>query len=604
MLDEPLEFFGTDEGRTAYASGMGDTGGLRGDDARVIVDEAGRAADRMMFEQRERLVRRWYTVRDGVWCLVGNGLSNQSFVRGPEGIIAIDTGESVEEMQSALDELRAVTDEPIVAVLYTHFHYINGTTAITEVEPVTAIHGHFRIALNLGRTATEIAPAYGRGLVEQFGVRMPEAGPDGLIGVGLGNAYRNPAHAPFTAGHLPVTHPFDGPCTLQVAGLEVVVQPAPSDADDSVTFWFPALGVAVHNIVWPTLFNVFAIRGEEYRDPRVLLAGIDHLRSLGAEHLVATHGPPMSGAEEIARRVTAYRDSLQFLWDQTVRWTNRGATSAELAHLVRLPDVYGDDWITQQHYGLVEHHTRQIRSGLFGFFDGDPANLLPLHPADRAERLVSGLGGHDAVRTQCRAALGAEDPARADELRWALELAAALVARPGAEAEDRLLLAEVLRCVARRTTSANVRNWCIARALHLDGTVPLDRLFVHSINRRQAASWPIHRAVAVLRVLVDPDRLTGVDLHVAIEVDGARCGLHFRNHIACPTDGCGATTAVSMATSTWIDLLTGGRVLADAVADGSVSVSSSNGAEDAATIRQVLDAFACLDHAGFAAPGG
>ena len=47
----------------------------------------------------ERLVRELYQVRDKVWCMVGNGLSNQSFVEGPEGLICIDTGECIEEMQ-------------------------------------------------------------------------------------------------------------------------------------------------------------------------------------------------------------------------------------------------------------------------------------------------------------------------------------------------------------------------------------------------------------------------------------------------------------------------------------------------------------------------
>lgn len=572
---------------------MGDIGGIRSDETSVRVADDGRAADVLLFEQQERLARRWYEPREGVWCLVGNGLSNQTFVRGPEGIIAIDTGESVEEMREALAELRAVTSEPIVAVLYTHFHYVNGTTAITSTEPVTAIHGHARIAENLGRAAAEIGPAYGRGLVEQFGVRMPSTGPDGLVGVGLGRHYRNAAHAPFTPGHLPVTHPFDGACTLHVAGLDIEVHPAPSDADDSVTFWFPALGVAVHNLVWPTLFNVFAIRGEEYRDPRVLLAGIDHLRSLGAEHLVATHGPPMSGAAEIARRTTAYRDSLQFLWDQTVRWSNRGATSAELAHLIQLPDSYGDDWITQQHYGLVEHHVRQIRTGLFGFFDGDPAQLLPLEPADRATRLVGAMGGADAVRTACREALA--EPT-AEGLRWSLELAAHLHARTGSDEIDSALLAEVLRAVARRTSSANVRNWCIARALHLDGTVPLDRLMQHTISARQAAEWPLERALAVLRVMVVPERLVGVDMHVAVEAGDERAGLHFRNHVACPTDGRGADAVLTCSRTDWNSVIAGATTLADGISSGAISVGG-----DAA---DVVRAFACLDHRGFAAVAG
>ena len=72
--------------------------------------------------------------------------------------------------------------------LPTHFHYVNGTTAITEQRPVKAIWGHERIEHNLERSATEIAPAYTRGLIEQFGIYLPDDGPDGLVNVGLGLA--------------------------------------------------------------------------------------------------------------------------------------------------------------------------------------------------------------------------------------------------------------------------------------------------------------------------------------------------------------------------------------------------------------------------------
>ena len=84
-------------------------------------------------QHRKRLELKFYPVGDNAWCLVGNGLSNQTFVRGPQGIIAIDSGESVEEMAAALQFLREVTAEPIVACIYSHFHYVNGTQAITFI---------------------------------------------------------------------------------------------------------------------------------------------------------------------------------------------------------------------------------------------------------------------------------------------------------------------------------------------------------------------------------------------------------------------------------------------------------------------------------------
>ena len=168
-------------------------------------------------------------------------------------------------------------------------------------------------------------------------------------------------------------------------------------------------------------------------------------------------------------------------------------------------------------------------------FDGDPANLLPLEPTQRADRFVAAMGGPEVVRANCTAAL-THDDGTTDGVRWALELAALLARRSDATDDDQTMLAEVLRVVARRTTAANIRNWCITRARDLDGTASLDRLRTHRLGR-QVANWPLERAIAMLRVMVEPDLLEGIDVHVAFDLDGERCGLHFRNHVACPTTG-------------------------------------------------------------------
>ena len=569
--------------------GDGGTKSFSSDDRDTVVGPLGQLVHREGLQHSERLARAWYTVGNSVWCLVGNGLSNQTFVRGPEGIIAIDSGESLQEMRLALAELRRHTSEPIVAALYTHFHYVQGTTAIVEdrermgITAPLAVYGHERIAHNLSRAGTAIAPTYTRGLVEQFALALPNDGPDGVVNVGLGLAYRNAEHAPFTLAHLPVTHPFSSATTLKIAGLDIHVQPAPSDADDSVTFWFPSLRVAVNNLVWPLLFNIFAIRGEEYRDPRVLVTGLDHLRGLCADHLVGTHGPPISGADDVARRVTKYRDAIQFLWDQTVRHTNAGATSVELAHAIRLPAEYENDYLTTQFYGVVEHHVRQIRSGLFGWFDGDPVNLFPLARADRANRLVHAMGGVATVRTQCAAATEA-DP------RWALELASLLVARDDASNDDQQLLAGVLRVIARRTTAANIRNWCLTRAREADGSFDARRLHAHRWSQRQVESWGLVATLDVLRVTLVPERAIGVDVHVAFVVTRTNgtvsAGLHVRNFIACPTDGTGATVEARLSSEAWNALLGGATTLDETLASSSVEVIG-----DERELRQALGVF-------------
>ena len=547
-----------------------------------IIDVRGQRTHRDLPAHTARLARKFYAVRPGVWSLVGNGLSNQAFIEGPGGVIAIDTGESVEEMASALGELRRHTQAPVVAVLYTHFHYVGGTRAIfDEAGHDVPIYGHAGIPGNLARVTTEIGPAYSSGLAHQFALRLPADGPDGLVNNGLGLFFRDPAHAPFTPGYLDPTVSLHGGETLSIAGLTVEVTHAPSDADDSVTFWFPELGVCIQNLVWPTLFNVFAIRGEAYRDPQVLLRGIDHLLSLAPEHMLGAHGPPLSGRDEIRVRTERYRDAIQFLWDQTVRGLNRGLTADQMAQSVRLPASCDDDYLTSEFYGVAEHHVRQIAMGVRGWFDGDTAKLFPLEPVERAGRLVAGLGGADAVRGQVDQARAAND------LRWALELASWLSARAGAEQQDRDRVAGVLRDIAARTTATNIRNWCLTRARDLEGVTDLSRLREHRLRPHTLAGMTPREILHLLRVLLVPERAAGIDLHIAVRVsDAAPAGVHIRNSVSVATDGAGAGASLALSRAAFIRMLTGGATLGDLLAAGEATIQG-----DAGAVRSALASY-------------
>ena len=575
------------------------------DGSSTIVGPNGQLAHEEAVRHLDRLQLTLHRVRDGVWSVVGNGLSNQSFVLGPEGLIVIDTGECVEEMQKALDLVRADTDAPVVAVIYTHFHYVNGTTAALAAAASGAgaggtggpvpIWAHERVPVNRRRMAGEAAPVMNRGVVHQFGVRLPAEGPDGLVSVGLGLFFRNPNHAPFTSGYVAPTTLISGSTRATIAGLAVEFEPAPSDADDSLTIWFPELGVCVNNLVWPTLFNVFAIRGEEYRDPRVLLRGLDHLLGLQPEYLVGAHGPPVIGADEIRAGVTDYRDSIQFLWDQTVRGLNKGLTGPELSSFVQFPSRFERTHLTREYYGLAEHHVRQIQAGMIGWFDGREDTLFPVPEAERATRLIAGFGGREVVRKQALEAL------QADDLRWALELSTWLVRSEldatgradGGSAEDRSQLAAVLRTIAQRTSAANLRNWCLTRALELEGVINLTKQRTHTFRVPEVLNAPVETYVHVLRVLLDPAKSEGLDTEIRFDFgDAGASGLRVRGGVAVPTDGAHADVVLALAHSTWAQILAGTVTVDQAMSAGDLTVSS--GAPDLA--RRALAAF---DHPSF-----
>jgi alkyl sulfatase BDS1-like metallo-beta-lactamase superfamily hydrolase len=351
-----------------------------------------------------------------------------------------------------------------------------------------------------------------------------------------------------------------------------------------VTYWFDSKKLCVNNLVWPVLFNIFAIRGEEYRDPQLMLRGLDHLLGLNSEHLAGVHGPPISGVAAIKDRVTKYRDAIQFLWDQTVRYTNCGMSSADLAANIRLPDECDDDYITSELYGVAEHHVRQIRSGIFGFFDGHEANLFPLSTQDHADRMIKGFGGKDSVRAQARQAIDHDD------LRFAIELASWLTYGTDPITTDKQLLASALRLVAQRTPAANIRNWCLARARHLDGSFDATRFNTHRISKRQILSGPISSSVSILRVLLEPTRAIGIDIHIAFKFSQSTTGLHIRNSVAVPTDGVDANNSITCELAVWADILSGSTTLSQSIDASALHINGNT--------TQVLRALACFDVVG------
>jgi alkyl sulfatase BDS1-like metallo-beta-lactamase superfamily hydrolase len=92
-------------------------------------------------------------------------------------------------------------------------------------------------------------------------------------------------------------------------------------------------------------------------------------------------------------------------------------------------------------------------------------------------------------------------------------------------------------------------------------------------------------------VLIDPERATGMDHHVRFDFGQEKsCGVHVRNHVACPTDGTGATSVIHISPEAWADVLTGKSSLQGAVQLGQARIT---GDQDA-----VLALWGCFDIPG------
>ena len=538
----------------------------------------GEIAHRDLIDHSQRFERALYAVAEGVWCYVGGGTANISFVETGNGLIAIDSGDCREEAAEALAAVREVTDAPLRAMLWSHFHYVQGTQVYVD-EAATAGHeleiwAHERGPGLLADIGAEVGPIRLRGLVGQFALAIDGTGPDALPNVGIGPFWKDPDRESTTNGYVAPNRFIDHDGEYTIAGERLHLTQIDSDSEDTLVIWLPDRRVCINNHLWPALFNIFPIRGEPYRDPRVRLEAFDLMLSYEPDHLVGVHGPPISGRDEVRSALVDYRDSIQFLWDQTVRGMNAGLTLGQLVESVRLPERFRDNYFTTEFYGMAQHHVRQIHGGVRGWFDGDSANLFPLAEADEARRIVDGFGGRDTVATQARDALDA------DEAAWAAQLATYLLRLDADDGDAREIKAGALRLIGRTVTSANVRSWVMTQAAELEGTTSLDRFRVHHTSTRRVLQAEPQVYVHALKVQLDPakaDFECGVQWHLTgwSATDPATdASLRIRHGVAVPgTKDAAADVTLTLDRRTWAALYAGAIDAATAEHDGALRIT-------------------------------
>lgn len=260
----------------------------------------------------------------------------------------------------------------------------------------------------------------------------------------------------------------------------------------------------------------------------------------------------MSGKDKIEEMLTAYRDAIQYVHDQTVRQMNKGLTPDEIAEVVSQlpPHLAQHPWLGE-FYGTVKHSVRQIYFGYLGWFNGDPTTLNPTPRVEQARRYVELMGGRDAVFKAAKTAFDKGDH------QWTAELLTHVIRTNKDDQEARKLKADALRQLAYKTANSNWRNWYIASARELDGT--LNKMVVAGTMSSLAApeimqQLPLSKFFEAMTVRLDP--VKSADAHTivafAITDTGETYALEVRRGIAQVHEGLpskvDATLSISLAT--------------------------------------------------------
>jgi alkyl sulfatase BDS1-like metallo-beta-lactamase superfamily hydrolase len=412
-------------------------------------------------------------VPDFIYQVRGFDLANMTIVRGESGWILFDV---LLTSQTAAAALRLVNEQlgelPVRAVVYSHSHidHFGGVRGVISEQEVQS--GAVQVIAPSGFMEEAIAEnvyagnAMSRRAGLQYGRGIP-SGPFGQVDSAIGKAL-----AAGTTGLIAPTMVIEDSYEEHVIdGVRMVFQNTPgTEAPAEMNTWFPDQKVfwAAENIT-ATIHNVYTLRGALVRDALQWSKQINEaLYRFGqdAEVLVSSHNWPRWGNERIQQVMRTQRDAYANLNNQVLNLANQGVTINEIHNEYKVPTSLAQQWSARQYHGSEFHNSRAVLNRYLGYWDGNPATLAPLSPADSAPLYVEMMGGATEIisRGQTLHDQG--------QYRLAMEILNKLVYAQPENSEAKDLLASVFEQLGYQYESASMRNVFLSSAQELRNGAP------------------------------------------------------------------------------------------------------------------------------------
>jgi alkyl sulfatase BDS1-like metallo-beta-lactamase superfamily hydrolase len=311
------------------------------------------------------------------------GFGNTFLVTTPEGNVVIDTSSAAVAPQH-VKLLKAVSSAPVKYIILTHGHGDHtggvplwkepGTQVIAQKNQTEFLAYQARLG---GFFAVRNAAQFGRGLTGGQPDRPGARGAAANVG------------ARAAADIL-----FDDTYEFTLGGVKFMLYATPGETPDHLTVWIPQWKAAFSGDNYYLSFpNMYTLRGTEPRWALDYVKSLNKVMSLQPEILLPSHGPAVQGSDEIARRLTRYRDAIVYVHDAVVKGMNSGKDVYTLMREIHLPK----ELEVGEGYGKLTWSIRGIYEGYAGWFDMNPANMYETPAEAIYGDLVKLAGGPDVV---------------------------------------------------------------------------------------------------------------------------------------------------------------------------------------------------------------
>jgi alkyl sulfatase BDS1-like metallo-beta-lactamase superfamily hydrolase len=464
--------------------------------------------------QRQAILNMGYglyeVVPDRIYQVRGFDLANVTFIKGDTGWIVIDPLTTMETSRAALEFINEkLGKRPVVGVVFSHSHgdHFGGVRGVVDEADVAS--GKVMLLAPEGFMDAAIAEnvfagnAMTRRLQWQYAVllaRDPHGHVDQAIGKNVANG---------SVGLIqPNRFVKDDLEEITLDGVTMVFQNTPdTEAPVEMNTYFPQFKAfwAAENVTG-TIHNIYTLRGAAVRNALNWSKHIDeslHKFGKDAEVMFTSHNWPRWGNERIKEVLRTQRDAYANLNNQTLHYANQGVTINEIHNVYEVPKSLRENWAARSYHGDVKNNVRGVINRFLGHFDGNPANLIPLSPAESAPLYVEMMGGADKIM--------AKGKELADQGKYlhATEILNKLVfAEPRNEAARRLL-ADVYEQLGYQAESTSIRNTFLQGAFELrngmPGGVPVRSTSPDIVRAMSTGHW-----LDFLGISMDPKKAEGL----------------------------------------------------------------------------------------------
>lgn len=521
-----------------------------------------------------------------IYQIRGFDLANMTFVRTENGWVVIDVLTTEATAKAGYELVKKhLGNLPVKAIVFTHPHvdHYAGVNAIINAAPnkdmeIIAPKGFFEHAISENATA---GTTMGRRAVYMYGALLPKSG-KGTLGSGLGqvNAYGKQGNAVPTVeiGRTGEKRTVDG------LDIEFIFAEA-TEAPTEIMMYFPQYkAFCTAEEMNHTFHNLLTLRGAQVRNGRNWSKTIDKAIQLYGDRVevsFGTHHWPTWGNKDIVKFWENQRDLYRYTHDQVLHLANKGYTPNEIAELIKLPESLDKHFYNRGYYGTLSHNAKAQYQLYYGWYDGNPANLNPLPPAELGIQYVKAMGGAANVLKIARASYESGD------YRWVATLLNNLVfAEPGNK-EARELLAETYDQLGYQSESGPWRNFYLTGALELRQGAN-KQVYPLNVTSEVLAMTDLEELLDLLAVQIDGEKAANTDLVINLDFKdrGEKATLILKNGALTNRVDYQAKSpnaAISIDKIDFINIVLGNNSLEELVKNGKATVKG-----DATTLSKLV----------------